>query len=200
MTIGKRATKDRRSFTSKYFDELYAKNEDPWRFATSPYELAKYSATLEILNGQPLGAVFEVGCSIGILTRALASNCDSVLAVDGSEIALATARQKCGDLGNVTLAQMRIPADWPAGSFDLILFSEVLYFLGPDDIEVTAHKTVKSLSSSGRVLLVNWLGETDYPCSGDEACSIFITATEEFLKVGQSLRNEDYRLDLFGHV
>ena len=200
MTSETKLTKNRRSFSSKYFDELYSKDQDPWRFETSPYERAKYSATLDILKGQSLGAVFEVGCSIGILTRALASNCDSVLAIDGSAIALASAKQKCGDLGNVTLAQMRIPTEWPSGSFDLILFSEVLYFLGPDDIQVTARKTVQSLSSSGGVLLVNWLGETDYPCGGDEACSIFIAATKESLKVVQSQRNEDYRLDLLGQV
>ena len=193
-------TKDRRSFTSKYFDDLYAKDNDPWRFATSKYEHYKYLATLEILKGQALGAVLEVGCSIGILTRALASNCDSVLAVDGSEIALTTAKQKCGDFGNVTLAQMRIPEEWPAGSFDLILFSEVLYFLGPDDIRVTARKTVQSLSPGGRVLLVNWLGDTDYPCSGDEACNIFVSSTNQSLKVVQWQRNEDYRLDLLRRV
>ena len=98
MTSEPKSTKDRRSFTSKYFDELYAKDDDPWRFATSQYEHSKYLVTLEILKGQPLGAVFEVGCSIGILTRALASNCDSVLAVDGSEIALTNAKQKCDGL------------------------------------------------------------------------------------------------------
>jgi 2-polyprenyl-3-methyl-5-hydroxy-6-metoxy-1,4-benzoquinol methylase len=195
-----KSTKGRRSFTSKYFDELYARDDDPWRFATSPYERSKYLVTLEILKGQPLGAVFEIGCSIGILTRALASNCNSVLAVDGSEIALANARKKCDGLVNVTLAQMRIPDEWPGGSFDLILFSEVLYFLGPDDIQVTARKTVQSLSPGGRVLLVNWLGDTDYPCSGDEACNIFISTAKQSLKVVQWRRNENYRLDLLRHV
>ena len=196
MTAKTKAQNDRSSFTSKYFDELYAKDKDPWRFATSPYEHSKYSATLEILKSQPLGRVFEVGCSIGILTRALASNCESVLAVDGSEIPLVDARRECADFGNVRFAQMRIPTEWPAGSFDLILFSEVLYFLGPDDIRVTARKTVQSLSPTGRVLLVNWLGDTDYPCGGDEACGIFLSETEESLKVAQWRRSEKYRLDL----
>ena len=185
-----------KSFTAKYFDELYAKDSDPWRFATSPYEHSKYLATLDILNGQPLGTVFEVGCSIGVLTRALASNCDSILAVDGSEIPLAKARRECDELGNVTFAQMRIPAEWPSISFDLILFSEVLYCLDPNDIQETARKTVQSLSPMGRVLLVYWLGDTDYPCSGDEACDIFISTAKESLKVVQWRRNEDYRLDL----
>jgi SAM-dependent methyltransferase len=186
----------RSSLTPEYFDKLYAKDNDPWSFATSPYEHSKYSATLKLLKGQPLGTVFEAGCSIGILTKALAANCDFVLAVDVSETALANARRNCDGLGNVTFAQMRIPADWPTGSFDLILFSEILYFLGPDDIRMTAHKTVQSLSSTGRVLLANWLGETDYPCGGDEACNIFFSSEKQALKVVERRRSQDYRLDL----
>jgi protein-L-isoaspartate O-methyltransferase len=146
MTPHAKPKRNRKSFTPKYFEQLYGKDKDPWHLATSPYEHSKYTATLEILKGQPLGTVFEAGCSIGILTKVLASICDSVLAVDVSETALANAMQNCDALGNVTITQMRIPAEWPVGSFDLILFSEVLYFLGPVDIRATARKTVRSLS------------------------------------------------------
>jgi hypothetical protein len=93
---------------------------------------------------------------------------------------------------------MRIPAEWPASSFDLILLSEVLYFLSPADIRVTAQKTLRSLSSRGKVLLVNWLGETDYPCGGEEACNIFIAAVTNDLRIIEERRNSDYRLDLLG--
>ena len=188
----------RSSFAPEYFEELYTKNRDPWNFATSTYEHSKYAATLEVLKRQPFGTVFEVGCSIGILTKALAANCVSVLAVDASTKALANARRNCESLSNVTLTRMRIPAEWPASSFDLILLSEVLYFLSPADIRVTAQKTLRSLSSRGRVLLVNWLGETDYPCGGEEACNIFIAAVTSDLRIIEERRNSDYRLDLLG--
>ena len=32
-----------------YFDDVYRANPDPWAFATSPYEAAKYDATLAAL-------------------------------------------------------------------------------------------------------------------------------------------------------
>jgi cyclopropane fatty-acyl-phospholipid synthase-like methyltransferase len=198
MTSDAKPTRNRRSLAPEYFEQLYTKDEDPWHFATSAYEQSKYKATLEILKGQPLGRVFEVGCSIGVLTKALALNCDSVLAVDVSEIALSNAMHSCGAHGNVTISYMRIPAEWPAGSFDLILLSEVLYYLGPADVRATARKTSQSLSSTGRVLLVNWLGETDYPCGGDEACNIFMAAAKNDLQVIKQRRNRDYRLDLLG--
>jgi SAM-dependent methyltransferase len=195
MTIRDNSTTERVSFDTDYFERLYANDEDPWRFASSIYERRKYAGTLEILRGHHLGTAFEVGCSIGILTRMLAPNCDSVLAVDISRLAVTHARRNCLALRNVTIARMRIPGEWPAGQFDLILLSEVLYFLGPEDIRKTASQTLRSLSSNGRVLLVNWLGKTDYPCGGDEATSIFLTASEH-LRIVEQRRNSDYRLDL----
>ena len=33
-----------------YFDALYAVDDDPWGFATSPYERAKYDRTLAALG------------------------------------------------------------------------------------------------------------------------------------------------------
>jgi SAM-dependent methyltransferase len=198
MTSPAKPTKNRRSFAPGYFEKLYSRDHDPWHFATSPYEHSKYATTLEVLKGQPLGTVFEVGCSIGILTKTLAVNCGSVLAIDVSKTAILRAKRNCEALGNVTIARMRIPAEWPSGSFDLILLSEVLYFLGPTDIRATAGKTLRSLSSAGRVLLVNWLGDTDYPCGGEEACNIFISALNKELKVIERRRTQDYRLDLLG--
>lgn len=186
----------RESFNPDYFERLYAIEADPWRFASSNYERAKYKATLDTLKDDRYEAVFEVGCSIGILTRMLAPNCESLLAVDVSRIALKRARRTCRGLGNVTIARMRIPAEWPAEQFDLILFSEVLYFLDPKDIRTTAQKTLSSLSANGKVLLVNWLGETDYPCGGDEAAELFMSAAGKNLRIGEQRQNSDYRLDL----
>jgi cyclopropane fatty-acyl-phospholipid synthase-like methyltransferase len=188
----------RGSFSKDYFEKLYStdRDNDPWRFGSSGYERSKYETSLKVLEGHRLGAVFEVGCSIGIFTRMLASHCESVLAADVSEIALTKARANCEKFDNVTVQQLRIPAEWPTGRFDLIILSEILYFLGPDDIRTTARKSLNALTPSGRVLLVNWLGETDYPCGGDEAAELFFSASRNRLKLIQHHRNPKYRLDL----
>jgi len=126
----------------------------------------------------------------------LARICESLLAVDVSEIALQQARCTCRGLSNVTIARMRIPIEWPAEQFDLILLSEVLYFLDPEDIRTTAQRTLSSLCANGKVVLVNWLGETDYPCGGDEAAELFISAAGKNLTIAEQCQNSDYRLDL----
>lgn len=62
----------RQSLEPEYFESLYTKEPDPWRFASSEYERDKYAATLVAISGRKIRSAFEVGCSIGILTRQLA--------------------------------------------------------------------------------------------------------------------------------
>ncbi len=52
-----------------YFDGIYAASGDPWRFASSAYELSKYALTLEALPRERYSHALEIGCSIGVLTQ-----------------------------------------------------------------------------------------------------------------------------------
>jgi cyclopropane fatty-acyl-phospholipid synthase-like methyltransferase len=184
----------RGSLPPTYFDDLYASNADPWRFASSDYERAKYDATMAALPASHFSAGLEVGCSIGVLTRQLANRCASLLAVDVAEAALLQARRRCAGLPHVTIRRMRIPAEWPDRVFDLILLSEVLYYFSPDDIARTASRTRACLSRGGAILLVHYILPTNYPCSGDVASEIFITNVG--LAPVLQRRETQYRLDL----
>jgi predicted TPR repeat methyltransferase len=185
------------SIPDSYFESLYARDRDPWRFASSDYERLKYAATLSAIGAAPVRRAWEVGCSIGVFTRALAGICDDLLAVDVAETALAEARRRCADLPHIRLRRLRVPDEWPAGRFDLIVFSEVLYYLSPQDIEQTARQTLASLSPQGRVVLVHWTGETDYPCTGDQAADLFGRCCGDLLATIRRDRTAAYRLDVF---
>jgi SAM-dependent methyltransferase len=185
-----------RSVPADYFDTLYAADLDPWGYATSPYEKRKYAATMAALPRKRFDRGFEIGCSIGVLTRMLAARCDALLAVDISETSLIGARARCLDRRNVRFRQLRIPLEWPAGTFDLIILSEVLYYQSASDRRATAMKTLRSLRARGTVVLVHWLGETGTPHSGDRVASQFITQTRGRLRVIARRRNARYRLDV----
>lgn len=184
------------SFTTDYFDGLYSKDTDPWMFATSEYERKKYEETIGVLEGRRFAEGFEVGCSIGILTGMLAPRCDFLLAADASEIALSRARRNCGSMNNVTFERMHVPYEWPKKRFDLIVLSEVLYFLSPTDVLTAASKSIESLDRNGLVVLVNWTGDTDYPCGGNEAAEIFLARAIDILKPCLQRRREHYRIDV----
>ncbi|NOG73136.1 SAM-dependent methyltransferase [Roseicella sp. DB1501] len=177
-----------------YFDAIYAADADPWRFASSDYERAKYAATLAALPRPHYARAFEIGCSIGVLTAQLALRCDALLAVDLAEAPLAAARARCADVPQVTFRRMAVPGDWPEGGFDLILLSEVVYYLDAADLARLASRVAGALHPGGEALLVHWTGETDYPLSGDAAAEGFIAAAG--LPVIRQQRAEAYRLDL----
>jgi len=179
-----------------HFDRLYAANPDPWAFATSDYERDKYDATLAALPRPRFARCFEVGCSIGVLTRDLAARCDEVLGVDVADAALDQARVRCADLPGVAFANMVLPGAWPEGRFDLVIFSEVLYYLGVPGLQQAARQTLDCLLPGGAVVLVNWRGPTDGACTGEEAADLFTAAGAPALRTTHQSRAEKYRLDV----
>lgn len=188
------------TLTPDYFDVVYKANEDPWQFATSPYERDKYAATLAALPKPVYESGFEIGCSIGVLTQQLASRCRHLLAVDVNEAALKQARQRVADQPQVALKKMVLPSEFPAESFDLILLSEVGYYWSMDDLLKAQAKIIDHLQPGGQLLLVHWTPQVhDYPLTGDQVHDAFMAQTGD----GQPLRHlfhrreDKYRLDLF---
>lgn len=184
------------SLPPSYFDALYARSPDPWAFETSAYEDAKYAATLAALPQQHYRQVLEIGCSIGVLTARLAPRCDTLVAMDPAVRALERARERCRDIPHVAFRQGAVPANWPEGTFDLILLSEVIYYLAPADVVALAARVAGALARDGHVELVHWVRETDYPLSGDAAANQFITALGDAFRPLVQQRTPDYRLDL----
>jgi predicted TPR repeat methyltransferase len=185
------------SLGTRHFQRIYDASKDPWNYRTSDYEKAKRDATIAALDGRRFRSGLEVGCSIGELTHRLADCCDRWLGLDFIDKALAAARAKCANQAWVSFRNVRVPSEWPEGLFDLIVLSEVLYFLSPDDNVRLAARCKGSLTADGIILLVNWLEQSpDDPCSGDAAAARFIDAGRAWLRVGLQRRTEHYRLDM----
>ena len=184
------------SHSAGYFEDIYRENPDPWGFATSGYERAKYKATLGALPKDRYGRAFEIGCSIGVFTRMLAERCDRLLAVDAAEAPLAEARRRSADTPQVEVRRMRLPDEFPDGAFDLVVVSEVLYYLNGQDVKAVARRVAEALLPGGEAVLVHWTGPhaLPQPLSGDEASEVFIAAAG--LSVARQERAETYRLDV----
>lgn len=186
-----------RSIDPDYFEALYRDKGDPWDFESSPYEAAKYTETLAALPADRFASVLEVGCANGVLTAQLGPRCDVLLAVDVSQTAVAAASARCADQANVRIELRRLPAEAPAETFDLVLLSEVVYYWDSADILRMGAYLRGAVRSGGYVLLVHWIGETDYPKSGDDAVAELHAALEDRVQVERSDRHEAYRLDLW---
>jgi predicted TPR repeat methyltransferase len=152
----------------EYFDALYAAHDDPWGLSSRWYERRKYDLTLACLPRAHYRNAFEPGCSIGVLTEQLAERCDSLLAMDISDTSLERARAR--DLPtSVQLRRGALPHDWPIEEFDLIVLSEVGYYLSATDLEIVIGHIQHSLSSDGHLIAVHWREKVpDYPLRAEE--------------------------------
>jgi hypothetical protein len=195
-----------------YFCDLYARDADPWKFASSDYARHKYGATL---NALPIGSLCTRARS-GVFDRRFheharatmwESCCDrprrTRVGSASSSPPPSPAKEaglRCASHRNIAFATMQAPGEWPAGRFDLIVLSEVLYFFGRTLIGQLAERVEGSLRNPSHVLLVHWLGETDYPLSGDDAVTEFVARTGSFLRIICQQRTAEYRLDLLGPI
>lgn len=178
-----------------YFDGLYAADPDPWDFGTSAYERAKYDDTLAALGDRRFARGLEVGCSIGVLTERLAERCDELVALDVAQAAVDAAGARLAGREGVEVRRASLPEQWPSGSFDLVVASEVLYYFDRatlrDDV---LPGLVGRLRPGGLLLAVHWRRPTDtYPLRGDEVHAM-LRATAGLVVVVHRL-NENYRLD-----
>ena len=151
-----------------FFEARYQTSSDPWHFESSPYELNRYRATLHSLSRAHYRRAFEPGCSVGVLTAALARRVDHLIAWDIADNAIARAKERCRDLQNVELHQ-RDAAHWtPEGTFDLIVFSELGYYFSSGQLAVIARRMAALLEPGGELVAIHWLGQSeDHVLHGD---------------------------------
>jgi LmbE family N-acetylglucosaminyl deacetylase len=137
-----------------YFDTLYATSADPWALAERYYEQRKRDVVLACLPQPRFGRGFEPGCATGELTIRLAERCAELVCTDISPAAVVHAAARLREQPQVQFDVGRIPADWPAGQFDLIVLSEVGYYC--EDLAAVADRISASLTEDGTLLLVHW--------------------------------------------
>ena len=138
------------------FDTVHARSEDPWQYTTSWYEHRKRALTLAALPGRSYSAGLEIGCSIGTLSVELAERCGSFLAVDASSAALAHAARRLAHLPAAQTRHLTVPQDWPEGAFDLIVVSEVGYYLSPEELAALFERVEAALLPGGTLALCHW--------------------------------------------
>ena len=141
---------------SHHFDALFGEDDDPWRTRTRWYERRKRALMLAALPQERYLRACEPGCGAGETTWALAQRCDQVVASDASAAAVNQARARLAGVHNVTVAQARMPNDWPEGRFDLVVLGELGYYLAVDELQQLAHACRTALLAGGTLVACHW--------------------------------------------
>jgi trans-aconitate methyltransferase len=142
--------------TQADFEARYRADPDPWGYTTSEYEREKYRATAAACGEGPFESAIELGSSIGVFTEMLAPRCRELVAIDGSPTAVAAARRRLAGTGSVTTIIGTIPESIPAGPFDLVLASEILYYLSAAALSRTLELLAQRTVLGGRWVAVHW--------------------------------------------
>jgi len=192
-------SKPNASLPENYFKDVYQHKDDPWDFETSSYERNKYQTTVNALPHSTYEQAFEIGCSIGVLSEMLAAKCNNLLSVDIADAPLAKARKRLARYPQVILQKMTVPNEFPEQDFNLVVMSEVGYYLSMPDLNQLQNLIGKHLVPGGQLMLVHWTPTVpDYPLTGDEVHESFLSLCGghgPFIHLhGQ--REENYRLDL----
>ncbi len=178
----------------EYFDRMYADADDPWELGSRWYEQRKYAITMSLLPQRRYRHAFEPGCSIAVLTEMLTQRCDHVTAIDVARSALDTAAGRV--TSGVTFAQGSLDDPWPEGPFDLVVLSEVGYYLDAPLLTEVLHREIPRLAAGATVLAAHWRHAVeDYPIDGDEVHDI-LGAVPGLARLGR-YRDDDVVIEVF---
>ncbi|MCV7419379.1 methyltransferase domain-containing protein [Mycobacterium yunnanensis] len=180
----------------EYFDDVYADSSDPWGMAERWYERRKYSITMAMLPQQRYRHAFEPGCSIGMLTERLVERCDRVTSYDVAQAALDITRGRLGDRDGLELVRSSLDAAWPGGDVDLVVISEVAYYLSEAALRRVLDRECPRLAVGTTLLAAHWRHPVaDYPLTGDRANAV-IGETAGLTPVAHYL-DDDVVIDVF---
>jgi SAM-dependent methyltransferase len=141
---------------SAHFDALYRASDDPWGLRDRWYEQRKRALVLAALPHRRYANAFEPGCANGELSAALAPRCDALRASDANPAAVALARQRLAGMPQVRVEQRSMPDDWPDERFDLIVVSELAYYLRPPALRILLARAAAALTPEGTLLACHW--------------------------------------------
>jgi 2-polyprenyl-3-methyl-5-hydroxy-6-metoxy-1,4-benzoquinol methylase len=139
-------------------DQEFKRREDPWDYAAVPDQRDRIRTEVEMLDAvrgsRRFAKALEVGCAEGMFTEMLSSRCDSLLAVDISQVALARACQRLRGHNNIRLAEWDLRVDALPESYDLIVLIHALeYVRNPLGVRRARKKLVNGLLPGGYLLV-----------------------------------------------
>ena len=182
--------------TAEDFEARYRAEQDPWGYLASEYERRKYAATLAACGPGPFACALELGASIGVFSAMLASKCDRLVTVDVSPTAVARARSRLANQPAVEPLLGAIPAAVPRLEFDLVVASEILYYLTDDELAGTLALLQCTMVAGATLVAAHWRPRgPERPRDAEEAHAALARAS--WLTRVEHGGTDDYLLEVY---
>ena len=181
------------------FEALFRQDVDPWNYARSPFEAYKRDRLLRACGDRVYGRGLELACANGETTRRLANRCLRLLAVDSSETAVREAARRTAGLSSVTVKQALLPSQTPQGPFDLIVASEILYYLSLPDMLTLLDQLQRALAPGGRLVVLHhviaFADASQPPALAQKRAKTFLTDTLPLVMEARERRFEVFAVE-----
>lgn len=138
------------------YDRRFREDPDPWSFESSQYEQEKRATTIAACEQAVHGRVLELGAANGVLAADLARTARHLVAVEGAPAAAALARDRLATAAHAQVVEGLIPAAVPSGPYDLVVASEILYYLDEASYTATLEQLPRWLAPDARLVAVHW--------------------------------------------
>jgi SAM-dependent methyltransferase len=181
------------------FEDKYRAQPDPWSTQSKAYEAAKRERTIAACGPGPLGDVCELGAGLGLLAAEIAPRCTSLLALDAAPTAIAAAQERLAPFPHAEARVAELPDGLPAGPLDLVVASELLYYLPEPAFAAVLAWLVRTLRPRGRVVAVQWMGSAPDLARSADATGAALVALPELASASVDYGGDasaHYRLDV----
>jgi SAM-dependent methyltransferase len=175
---------------------MYRARADPWHLAERWYEQRKYALTMASLPARGYRRAFEPGCSVGVLSALLAPRCEHLLSWDRRPEAVADAGGRLEPFEDAEAVHGTVPDQWPHGEFDLIVFSELLYYFDARERERLHQHALRSLTDGGHLVAVHWRHHVPEHAAEGTLVHQELRERSELLPLARH-DEEDFLLDVF---
>lgn len=190
---------NRPSVPDSYFAEMYRTGSDPWHLAERWYEQRKYALTLASLPARRYRRAFEPGCSAGVLSELLAPRCARLLSWDRRPEAVEAAARRLEPFECAQAERGTVPEQWPDGDFDLIVLSELLYYLDAEERAWLLKAALRSLVDGGHLVAVHWRHHVPEHAAEADEVHADVRALPELQSLSRH-EEDDFLLDVFVRV
>ena len=186
-----------RAADAAHLSALYRDSDDPWDFRDSDYEQFRFDRMVEAVEMVAPARVLEVGCGNGEFARRIAKG-RCYTGIEGAARAVELARAAVPD-GQILKMFLPAPLPGDAGEYDLIVLSEILYFLDPGGVADLARQ-IGEKHADAWLLLVNYAGPTGHLLDGVQAERCFRDALPHALEELHGFRHDRFSLSLCRQV
>ena len=177
------------------FETRYRADPDPWGYTTSDYERRKYAATLAACGDGPFTQALELGGSIGVFSELLAPRCERLTTIDAAPTAVTAARARLAGSPRVHVILGTIPDALPDERVDLVVASEILYYLTAPELVRTLERLESCTVPGARLVAVHWRpAGAERPLDAERAHGIL--REQPWLEPVSSGATADYLLDV----